>query len=231
MSVSNPNLCECGCGKPITSRKPKARFLSGHHSTIHGKSRGQDGKLTPTYSTWMSMRRRCHSPGTTGYERYGARGIVVCASWRNSFSSFLADMGERPPGTTLDRFPNQHGNYEPGNCRWATPKMQNLNSSGIRPVTAFGQTKALCEWSEISGVAAACIAQRLERGIPAEMAISKPSSRRSLTVSAFGATKTLKQWANETGVKYHTLFYRLAHGWSVERALSTRERHVRDQGR
>jgi hypothetical protein len=72
------------------------------------------------------MLSRCTNPKATGYENYGGRGITVCSRWW-SFENFLRDMGPRPEGLTLDRYPNNDGNYEPGNCRWATPKEQGEN--------------------------------------------------------------------------------------------------------
>ena len=87
--------------------------------------------ITPTYDSWVHMRQRCSNPNYAKWHRYGGRGITVCARWDpkqgGSFANFLADMGERPEGRTLDRWPNPDGNYEPGNCRWATPKEQRAN--------------------------------------------------------------------------------------------------------
>lgn len=69
----------------------------------------------------------CTNPGTNGFKNYGGRGIKVCDRWRNSFEMFLADMGEPAEGLTLDQFPNNDGDYEPTNCRWATRSQQNDN--------------------------------------------------------------------------------------------------------
>jgi hypothetical protein len=102
----------CGCLRSEVSRNAKSRLDHGHAST---------GKASPTYRSWRGMIERCQS-----HLNYIKKGISVCERWR-VFRNFLADMGDRPSGHTLDRFPNRHGNYEPTNCRWATPKQQANN--------------------------------------------------------------------------------------------------------
>lgn len=86
----------------------------------HNRSR------SPEYNTWQSMIQRCTNPKNTNYFKYGARGILICQRWRDSFEAFYEDMGARPEGTTLDRIDND-GNYEPSNCRWATLTEQSWN--------------------------------------------------------------------------------------------------------
>jgi hypothetical protein len=79
------------------------------------------------YTAWRGMISRCTNPKSAAWDNHGGRGITVCDRWLNSFEDFLTDMGDKPPGLTLDRYPNNYGNYEPGNCRWATWSEQNLN--------------------------------------------------------------------------------------------------------
>lgn len=102
-----------------------ARPTSPGHRDADGNVIYLSKGRTATYISWESMIRRCYYPKHNRYYVYGARGIQVCDRWR-TYANFLADMGERPAGTTLDRI-DVDGNYEPGNCRWATPKQQAEN--------------------------------------------------------------------------------------------------------
>lgn len=119
---------------------------------------------TRTHHSWHSMISRCINPRETGYKHYGGRGITVCDRWRYSFDNFLADMGERPEGKTLDRIDNE-GNYEPGNCRWATWSEQQSNK---RPPTAETIEKRRQAWAakrpELSPVSAIRAEQIRQQG-------------------------------------------------------------------
>ena len=111
------------CGCLLRERAKETRTAS---NLSHGHSR------TRTHVTWKSMKARCSNPKSVQWRWYGGAGVTVCSRWADSFENFLADMGERPEGMTLDRFPNNRGNYEPGNCRWATPKQQADNRKSVR---------------------------------------------------------------------------------------------------
>lgn len=101
-----------------------------------------NGKASPEYSSWTCMKARCYYSKDKEYKNYGGRGIVVCARWRNSFENFLADMGLRPKGTTLDR-KNGDGNYYKRNCRWSTPKIQAINRRPHSPTHCESQRQAM----------------------------------------------------------------------------------------
>jgi hypothetical protein len=136
-------LCACECGGETVTRtvsltsgatrscgclqREKASVVFQQNRKVGGyKHGGADMRRGSTYLSWCAMKQRCSTLAHSSFSRYGGRGITVCARWKDSFENFLADMGERPPGKTLDRIDGD-GNYEPGNCRWATPKEQTAN--------------------------------------------------------------------------------------------------------
>lgn len=109
----------CGCINPAaTAASNRLRKTRHGHAPQSGCSR--------TYYAYQSMKQRCYNAAKAPYPYYGGRGIEVCARWLESFDNFLADMGEAPTGRSLDRI-NNDGDYEPGNCRWATPYQQTHN--------------------------------------------------------------------------------------------------------
>lgn len=123
-------LCDCGNTLSVRSyclRKQRTKSCGCYKADLdHSQDNIKHGMYnTRTYHTWEGMKQRCLNPKATRYPDYGAVGISVCDRWLD-FSNFLEDMGERPKGKTLDRI-NPFGNYEPGNCRWATPLEQQHN--------------------------------------------------------------------------------------------------------
>lgn len=137
-------ICRCDCGKEkainVGSLKRGLTTSCGceqkKRASAANKARalhGQAGRNeTREYRTWSSMIKRCTNPDAHNYKYYGARGISVCARWHD-FRLFFADMGARPEGRTLDRI-DVDGNYEPGNCRWATNKEQANNKRNSRRI-------------------------------------------------------------------------------------------------
>lgn len=121
------------------------------------------------------MRARCGNPKAPNYDRYGGRGIRVCEAWQQSFASFLADMGERPAGCTLDRI-DTNGDYEPANCRWLERAKQQQNTRTNRNITFQGRTMCLGEWSRETGLAATVISYRLRVGWSLEAAMTTPTT-------------------------------------------------------
>ncbi len=128
-----------------------------HGNTTHGHTVGR--VIPREYTCWQQMLNRCRNPKTTHYEDYGGRGITVCARW-SLFENFLADMGPAPAGMTLDREDND-GNYEPGNCRWATPVEQARNTRRNVFLEVDGRQVCLTEAAEMRGLKVTTLWQRL----------------------------------------------------------------------
>lgn len=159
-------LCKCDCGNEVivTStdlgrssnscgclRKEK----TSQRRTTHGLSN------TRTYNCWWAIRLRCDYPSSRHYYRYGMRGIKVCDEWKNSFQSFLDDMGECPSNKhSIDRIDNS-GNYTKQNCRWATTREQAQNTRTNNKITWNGEAKCLIQWERDLGFPHNCLQQRI----------------------------------------------------------------------
>jgi hypothetical protein len=117
------------------------------------------------------MRQRCSNPNTDRYEHYGGRGIAICERWQ-SFEDFYADMGPRPsPKHSIDRI-DVDGDYEPGNCRWATPAEQARNKRSNLMLTHDGRTQTITEWARETRIPLMTISRRLKSGWPVDRALS-----------------------------------------------------------
>lgn len=173
-------LCQCDCGirKPVRASHLRAgtsrscgciqRETAANLKLKHGKAHIAE------YKIWSQMRTRCGNPNAQKYHVYGGRGITVCERWA-SFANFYADMGPRPSSKhSIDRFPDNNGNYEPGNCRWATQREQMNNLRTSRWLTFDGVTHTLTEWARLLGLNPSTLAGRLDRGWSVEDAFRKP---------------------------------------------------------
>lgn len=133
----------------------------------------------PIHSIWRGMKHRCYNQENEHYQRYGARGITVCDRWigDDGYKNFESDMGPRPtPLHTIDRI-NNDGNYEPGNCHWATRKEQQRNTRWNVIVTINGRSQCLSAWAEESGIRRNTLEKRINKGWPEERWLEPPDSR------------------------------------------------------
>ena len=140
----------CGCYK---SRLQKEKF------TIHGQCRSVE------YNTWNRIKDRCYNEKCIAYGKYGGSGITVCDRWLNSFEDFLKDMGFRPKGDrySIERI-NGKGNYEPNNCKWATPKEQAQNINTNVMVLYNGKMERACILADKFGISSKTVCRRLRLG-------------------------------------------------------------------
>lgn len=141
----------CGCLQREVSREALKKL-----STTHGKAR------TPTLATWQAMKQRCRDKNCEAFKNYGGRGIKVCDRWlgKNGFASFVEDMGPKPEGFEIERVDND-GNYEPGNCRWATVTEQANNRRNTRRFEYRGELVTIGELSRRFGVKYSTVLARL----------------------------------------------------------------------
>jgi hypothetical protein len=174
--------CECACElrrqKEVSGTelvRGASRSCGCLHRELSSKrlrTHGMHG--SPTYRSWTAMKTRCTIQSHEAFERYGGRGIRVCERWLESFENFFADMGVRPQGTELDRHPNNDGNYEPGNVRWATRTEQARHRRSSNVVEFRGERKTVAEWYALLGLSVSVtqVYRRLQKGWPVERAFS-----------------------------------------------------------
>lgn len=163
--------CLCDCGNYIWV---DSSDLGGGHTQSCGCLQSErtsqansthryalPGRVTRTYLAWQRAKDRCQNPNNKRYSDYGGRGVSMCASWGESFEAFLKDMGDAPEGMSLDRWPDTNGNYEPANCRWATPQMQSDNRRNTIWVDHEGERISLKSYALLRGVSYKAIFNRV----------------------------------------------------------------------
>ncbi len=167
-SVKRGDSKSCGCHR---------REVSRQKATIHGHA--ANGGQTRLYRIWAAMNRRCDLETHGAYDRYGGRGIHVCAEWANSFQAFeqWAMSSGYSDELSIDRRDND-GGYEPGNCRWVTEKVQANNRSSNRTVIYEGVEMTLASFAELIGLDPNTVAYRLNNGWSIEETATKRQANR-----------------------------------------------------
>lgn len=169
-------ICDCGTATTVsthhlTSCHTRSCGCLQRRATSAAKTKhGMTG--TGTHKTWAEMHARCTNPRSKIFKFYGGRGIKVCGRWQD-FATFLADMGERPPGMSLDRV-DSNGNYEPSNCRWADRLTQANNTRSNRFIEHEGRSQTVAQWARELGVPARLVYGRLGSGWPPSRALLEP---------------------------------------------------------
>ena len=179
-------LCKCDCGNMIVTMLRSLRFerttSCGCKQREVARQLGSSMRIYPDgdeerriYSIWRGMKSRCYYKGNSSYARYGARGITVCAEWRNDFLSFFewSKANGYKKGLTIDRIDN-NGNYEPSNCRWVTPQVQSNNTRRNVFITHDGETHSISEWSRLTGINRTTLQLRVSRGCSDDLLFAKP---------------------------------------------------------
>ena len=176
-----PCICLCGTIRSVSDgdlrrgRSKSCGCQTGDTLRRHGSPK------TSEYYSYRNMKCRCFNPNNDDYADYGGRGIRICDRWLEpdgrGFLNFLADMGPKPdPKLTLDRFPDKNGNYEPGNCRWASVEQQATNKRNNIWLTHQDKTQTISQWTKELGLPRGRISDRLKRGDSTERALRPVTS-------------------------------------------------------
>lgn len=193
-------ICDCGNEKQVSASNVKNgdikscgclhREISKRVNTKHNHANFSLNGVTPTYHSWSGAKSRCLSESDQKYYCYGARGIKICSRWMD-FRNFLADMGERPAGKTIDR-KNNNGHYScghcdecvrnnwPANCRWGTPLQQGGNQSTTKLILLSGELVSMSEAERRLGFGSDVIGNRLRTGWTLQEALATPARKRAL---------------------------------------------------
>lgn len=171
-------LCRCDCGGEAWVKPDNLK--SGHTQSCGCLQRERASQArtkhrlagTGAYNSWASMKARCGNPANPAFKNYGGRGITFDPAWE-TFDGFFADMGPRPPGTSLDRIDNE-GGYNKNNCRWATQAIQSNNTRVVVRLEFRGETRSIAQWSRSLGWHPSKLSRRIKRGWSIERSLTTP---------------------------------------------------------
>lgn len=227
-------FCRCSCGTRTLVRHDNLmgmRTRSCGHLRKHRKSitkreaRRRPFHMTPEYFVWQAIKTGTTNKHTLAYQFYGAQGVTMCDRWRDSFEDFKADVGMKPsPDMLLSRL-DKSKPYEPGNVVWSTRTETMRNRVDNHNITWNGKTLCLQAWSELLGVSAATLSQRLAKwGVSVRTfrlgPMPQSHNARTHMLTFDGKTQCLAAWSRARGIKESTVRARLSDGWSVADALT-----------
>lgn len=170
-------LCDCDCGSSVEINGSSLRSGCSrscgclHRERLAARNFRHGMSDSKEYRIWHHAKRRCFDPRVKSFPNYGGRGVSMCESWRRSFETFYADMGPCPPGNSLDRI-DVNGNYEPGNCRWATALEQANNARSNIPIFAKGERITLAQAARLHGIRYSTLYNRIWHGQKPEQALN-----------------------------------------------------------
>jgi len=166
-------MCRCSCGAIVF--KSLQGLVDGHTKSCgcmigsgmrrhgHGNNRKKGRAASPEYKAWGAAKQRCFNPKCLGFKNYGGRGITMCPEWRNSFDQFLADMGPRPDGFSLERI-DVDGDYCRSNCKWIPRGMQIRNKQNTVKINFMGEQRTAREVARMLGCSNVTILYHKQKG-------------------------------------------------------------------
>lgn len=165
--------CRCECGGETTTTSNNLRrgnsqscgCLQKERASVSSKTHGESSKKTSEYRAWKGMKQRCYNSNDKRFPDWGGRGIIVCDRWRKSFENFIKDMGRKPtPYHSLDRYPDNNGNYEPLNCRWGTDEQQRRGKRNNVYFEFNGKKMVVADWAKYFKVNNSTLQEHIKRG-------------------------------------------------------------------
>jgi hypothetical protein len=205
--------CKCDCGGEKIARSDALQNGDTSHCGCVNNNGTHHKTGHRINNIWGGMKERCLNENCKNYSEYGGRGITICSEWLNDFMSFYNWSMENgySDNLSIDRI-NVNGNYEPGNCRWATPKEQSNNTRINNLIEIEGEIKSLSQWAELSGVSRQTIQRRINKGIKGEeilQPVVKVKAEFQSGIPYIKWDKKKRRWRTE--LKYNGKLYFIGH--------------------